>query len=149
MCAAPMLEEKHLGPLARVSATPAPVPAPPPVPVAEPSTEVAADPFVPVQFGRFTVARHRRELLVDGRPADVGGRAFDTLVALLDARGSLVERDVLMRQVWPDRVVEDNNLEAQISALRKVLGADRDLIKTVPGRGYQFIGVTQPPTPAS
>ena len=45
-----------------------------------------------------------------------------------------------MRRVWPDRVVEENNLHAQISALRKALGVDRDLIRTVAGRGYQFTG---------
>ena len=45
-----------------------------------------------------------------------------------------------MRRVWPDRVVEENNLQAQISALRKAFGVDRDLIRTVAGRGYQFTG---------
>jgi len=45
-----------------------------------------------------------------------------------------------MSRVWPDRVVEENNLEAQISTLRKAFGADRELIQTVAGRGYQFTG---------
>src|SRR5213592_4556285 len=81
----------------------------------------AAHPPAPLEFGRFRVVRHRRELLVDGR-------------------GSIVDKDRLMRRVWPDRVVEENNLQAQISALRKVFGADRDLIRTVAGRGYQFTG---------
>ena len=45
-----------------------------------------------------------------------------------------------MRRVWPDRIVEENNLQAQISALRKAFGADRELIRTVAGRGYQFAG---------
>src|SRR2546422_349733 len=100
----------------------------------------AAHPPVPLEFGRFKVVRHRRELLVDGRAVELGGRAFDTLIALIDARGSIVDKDRLMRRVWPDRVVEENNLQAQISALRKVFGADRDLIRTVAGRGYQFTG---------
>src|SRR5438445_268831 len=100
----------------------------------------AAHPPAPLEFGRFKVVRHRRELLVDGRAVELGGRAFDTLIALIDARGSIVEKDRLMRRVWPDRVVEENNLQAQISALRKVFGADRDLIRTVAGRGYQFTG---------
>src|SRR3989449_25303 len=100
----------------------------------------AAHPPVPLEFGRFKVVRHRRELLVDGRAVELGGRAFDTLIALIDARGSIVDKDRLMRRVWPDRVVEENNLQAQISALRKVFGADRNLIRTVAGRGYQFTG---------
>src|SRR6266436_994083 len=100
----------------------------------------AAHPPAPLEFGRFRVVRHRRELLVDGRAVELGGRAFDTLIALIDARGSIVDKDRLMRRVWPDRVVEENNLQAQISALRKVFGADRDLIRTVAGRGYQFTG---------
>src|SRR2546428_13452213 len=95
---------------------------------------------VTIEFGRFKVVRHRRELLADGRPVELGGRAFDTLIALIDARGTVVGQDELMSRVWPDRIVEENNLAAQISVLRKVLGADRHLIRTVAGRGYQFTG---------
>src|SRR4029450_4162292 len=50
------------------------------------------------------------------------------------------DKDELMRGVWPDRVVEENTLQAHISALRKAFGVDRDLIRTVAGRGYQFTG---------
>jgi predicted ATPase/DNA-binding winged helix-turn-helix (wHTH) protein len=95
---------------------------------------------VGIEFRRFKVVPHRRELLADGRPVELGGRAFDTLLALLDARGTILSKDALMSRVWPDRVVEENNLAAQISGLRKVLGADRHLIRTVAGRGYQFTG---------
>src|SRR5436309_6915898 len=95
---------------------------------------------VTIEFGRFKVVRHRRELLADGRPVELGGRAFDTLIALIDARGTVVGQDELMSRVWPDRVVEENNLPAQIAVLRKVFGADRHLIRTVAGRGYQFTG---------
>src|SRR5713226_4010517 len=95
---------------------------------------------VTIEFGRFKLVRHRRELLADGRPIELGGRAFDTLVALIDARGTVLGKDELMRRIWPDRVVEENNLQAQISTLRKVFGADRHLIRTVAGRGYQFTG---------
>ena len=93
-----------------------------------------------VEFGRFSFAPDRRELLADGRPIEIGGRAFDVLMALVDARGAVVSKDVLMRRVWPDRVVEENNLQAQISALRAAFGAERELIRTVSGRGYQFTG---------
>src|SRR5215475_6082840 len=95
---------------------------------------------VTIEFGRFKVVRHRRELLVDGRPVELGGRAFDTLVALIDARGTVLAKDELMSRVWSDRVVEESNLPAQIFVLRRVLGPDRDLIRTVAGRGYQFTG---------
>src|SRR5713226_2958872 len=95
---------------------------------------------VSIEFRRFKVVPYRRELLADGRPVELGGRAFDTLIALLDARGTVLSKDELMSRVWPDRVVEENNLAAQIAALRQVFGADRDLIRTVAGRGYQFTG---------
>ena len=93
-----------------------------------------------VEFGRFRIAPHRRELLADGRPIKLGGRAFDVLMALIEARGAVVSKDALMARVWPDRIVEENSLQAQISALRTAFGAERELIRTVSGRGYQFTG---------
>src|SRR5258705_2228243 len=93
-----------------------------------------------IEFGRFRVLPRRREFLAEGRPLDLGGRAFDVLMALIEASGAVVGKDALMHRVWPDRIVEENNLEAQISALRRAFGADRDLIRTVAGRGYQFTG---------
>src|SRR6266478_588009 len=92
------------------------------------------------EFGRFKVVRHRCELLAGDRPVELGGRAFDPLMALIDARGTVLDKDQLMSLVWSDRVVEENNLPAQIAVLRKVFGADRHLIRTVAGRGYQFTG---------
>jgi hypothetical protein len=59
-------------------------------------------------------------------------------MALIEARGAVVSKDALMERVWPDRIVEENNLQWQISALRAAFGADRSLIRTVSGRGYQF-----------
>lgn len=85
----------------------------------------ATDPSQIVQSGRFKVVRRRRELLADGRLIDLGGRAFDALVALIDARERVLSKDDLMRRVWPDQVVEENDLQAQISALRKAFGAER------------------------
>jgi DNA-binding winged helix-turn-helix (wHTH) protein len=78
------------------------------------------------------------ELLADGQPVKLGGRAFDVLMALIEARGAVVAKNALMARVWPDRIVEENNLQWQISALRAAFGADRNLIRTVSGRGYQF-----------
>jgi predicted ATPase/DNA-binding winged helix-turn-helix (wHTH) protein len=93
-----------------------------------------------VDFGRFRILLHRRELLADNRPVELGGRAFDVLMALIEARGAVVSKYVLMERVWPGRIVEENNLHFQISTLRKAFAADRALIRTVAGRGYQFTG---------
>ena len=91
-----------------------------------------------IAFGRFLLLPQRRELLADGRPVKLGGRAFDVLMALIEAHGAVVSKNALMARVWPDRIVEENNLQWQISALRAAFGADRNLIRTVSGRGYQF-----------
>jgi DNA-binding winged helix-turn-helix (wHTH) protein len=100
----------------------------------------AIDASTAVDFGRFRVLLQRRELLADNRPLELGGRAFDVLMALIEACGAVVGKDALIGRVWPDRMVEENNLQAQISALRRVFGPDRDLIRTIAGRGYQFAG---------
>src|SRR6202158_5878740 len=94
-----------------------------------------------IEFGRFRILPHRREFLAEGRPVELGGRAFDVLMALIEASGAVVSKDALMHRVWPDQIVEENSLQAQISALRRAFAADRDLIRTVAGRGYQFTGV--------
>ena len=88
------------------------------------------------RFGRFELQPQERRLLVDGTPANLGARAFDLLVALAAQPGQLVTKNDLLSLVWPDVVVEENNLQVQISALRKLLGPQ--VIATVPGRGYRF-----------
>jgi DNA-binding winged helix-turn-helix (wHTH) protein len=92
-----------------------------------------------VEFGRFRLLPHRRELRADGVAVELGSRAFDILIVLIEARGALVTKDEFLNRVWPDTVVEENNLVVQISALRKALGEDRDFIRTVSGRGYRFV----------
>jgi DNA-binding response OmpR family regulator len=87
-------------------------------------TDPATQPPASVTFGRFRVLAHRRELLADGRPIKLGGRAFDVLTALIEARGAVVAKDALMARVWPDRIVEENKLQAHLSALREAFGAD-------------------------
>lgn len=99
-----------------------------------------------MRFSRFELIPQRRELLVDGLPAHLGSRAFDILQLLVEARGELVTKDEIMRRVWPDTVVEENSLQVHMSALRKVLGADRDLIKTLSGRGYRLVADYAPDT---
>ena len=78
-------------------------------------------------------------LLVRGdRKVELGARAFDLLWVLVQAGGKLVGKDELIERVWGGTAVEENNLQAQISALRKALGPDRDLISTEFGRGYRL-----------
>ena len=95
-------------------------------------------PNATLEFGRFRVLLRRRKLLADGVPIELGTRALDLLLVLLEADGSLVSKDELLSRVWPGIVVAEENLKVQISALRKALGEDRDLIRTEFGRGYRF-----------
>jgi TolB-like protein/predicted ATPase/class 3 adenylate cyclase/Flp pilus assembly protein TadD len=97
-----------------------------------------SDPPAIIEFGHFSILPHRRQLLAKGQPIRLGGRAFDLLLALIEAPGAVVGKDELLRRVWPGRIVEEQRLQSEIWALRKAFGADRDLIRTVAGRGYQF-----------
>jgi predicted ATPase/DNA-binding winged helix-turn-helix (wHTH) protein len=100
----------------------------------------AVQPPACLAFGGFRVLPHRRELLADGQPIKLGGRAFDLLMALIEARGAVLSKNALMARVWSEQIVDENTLQAQISALRATFGAERELIRTVSGRGYQFTG---------
>jgi predicted ATPase/DNA-binding winged helix-turn-helix (wHTH) protein len=88
------------------------------------------------RFDRFVVEPERRRLLIDGAQAKIGARAFDVLLALIEKRRRLATKQELFEQVWPNVTVEEGNLQVQIFALRKLLGADA--IVTIPGHGYQF-----------
>ena len=88
------------------------------------------------RFGSFELQPDKRRLLQDGGTISLRPRAFDLLVALVDRAGHLVTKDELLDRVWPKVVVEEAALHVQVSALRKVIGADA--ITTVSGRGYQF-----------
>ena len=88
------------------------------------------------RFGRVEVRPAERQLLVEGRPASVGARAFDVLLALIDRRDRVVTKDELFDLVWPGLVVEENNLHVQVSTLRKLLGPQS--VATIPGRGFRF-----------
>ena len=81
-------------------------------------------------------ARSERALLADGMPVALGARAFDLLVAFVDRPGTLITKDDLLATVWPGLVVEENNLQVQVSTLRKILGPGA--LATIPGRGYRF-----------
>jgi DNA-binding response OmpR family regulator len=102
--------------------------------------EVRASGVAVIRFGRFCALPRARQLLVDGQPVELGSRAFDLLMVLIGAPGILITKKEIVSRVWPDTVVEESNLKVQMSTLRKVLNVDRDVIKTVHGRGYVFTG---------
>jgi DNA-binding winged helix-turn-helix (wHTH) protein len=88
------------------------------------------------RFGSLELQPDQRRLLVDGRPVALGSRAFDLLLALVERPGQLVTKNELLDRVWPGLVVEANNLQVQISTLRKLLGPRA--IATIPGFGYRW-----------
>ena len=93
----------------------------------------------PYRFGPIRIDAARRQVSVADTPAKLGARAFDLLLALVERRTRVVSKDELFDIVWPGLVVEENNLQVHVSALRKVLGGAA--IATIPGRGYQFIAM--------
>jgi DNA-binding winged helix-turn-helix (wHTH) protein len=98
----------------------------------------APEPVSEIRFRSFRLFPGARLLLRDGRPVDLGSRAFDLLHVLAASRGSVVDKNEILDRVWPRTTVEESNLRFQVAVLRRALGEDRDLIKTVAGRGYQF-----------
>ncbi len=99
------------------------------------------------RFGRFELDPATRQLLADGGQVTLGARAFDVLVALVEHRDRLVTKDELLEIAWPGLVVEENNLQVQVSALRKILG--QQAIATVPGRGYRFAPALESDAPTA
>jgi DNA-binding winged helix-turn-helix (wHTH) protein/Tol biopolymer transport system component len=94
------------------------------------------------EFGRFRLDRTERFLFQDGEAVPLSPRLFDTLMALVENRGHVVEKNDLMQKVWNDVAVEENNLTQSISALRKILGDNLDapeFIETITKRGYRFV----------
>lgn len=94
------------------------------------------------EFGSFRLETVKRLLLRNGVPVHLTPKVFDTLLHLVRHQGKLVAKNELMRAVWPDTVVEENNLNQNISTLRRILGetrGDNVYIATIPGKGYQFI----------
>ena len=88
------------------------------------------------RFDNIELRPSTRQLLVEGEPANLGARAFDVLSALIAHRERMLSKNELLEMVWPNLVVEENNLQVHVSALRKLLGAKA--IVTIPGRGYRF-----------
>ena len=96
-----------------------------------------------VRFGQFRFDLRRRELFRDESSVRLGGRALDVLHALAAAKGDVVSKAELLARVWPGIAVGENNLQVQISLLRKTLQEDtcgESYLVTVPGRGYRLVG---------
>jgi len=98
------------------------------------------------RFSSFRIDVAERVLLRDGHPVALRSKVFDTLALLVQSHGRLLRKPELMRSLWPDSNVEENNLDHNISTLRKVLGDGKDgarYIETVPRQGYRFIASVQ------
>src|SRR5690348_17131611 len=92
-----------------------------------------------IKFGYIEIDVDARTLRRSGEIVQLGARAFDVLAQLASANGELVTKDELMNAVWPDTVVEENNLQVHLSVLRKALGDERDRIVTISGCGYRLM----------
>ncbi len=94
------------------------------------------------EFGDYRVDAGNLLLSRAGSPVPLTPKVFDTLLLLVKRSGEVLEKDALLRAIWPDTIVEENNLNQNISTLRRIFGESRGenrYIATVPGRGYRFI----------
>ncbi|MBI3949516.1 MAG: winged helix-turn-helix domain-containing protein [Acidobacteria bacterium] len=94
------------------------------------------------EFAPFRIDATERVLLRDEEPVPLTPKVFDTLLVLVQHSGHIFEVNELMEKIWPDTVVEENNLRQSISTLRKVLGdnpSEPRYIETIPRRGYRFV----------
>lgn len=94
------------------------------------------------RFGPYRLDEGERRLTQDGERIPLTPKVFETLLALVERAGRLVEKDEILRTVWPEAVVEEGNLAHNVSVLRKALGGGKTnqaYIETVPTRGYRFV----------
>lgn len=91
-------------------------------------------------FGHWLIDCQRRELRYDNVTVPIGSRAFEILEKLVGSAGLVVTKDDLIGSIWSGLTVQDNTLQVHISAVRKALGEDRNLLKTISGRGYTLAG---------
>jgi pimeloyl-ACP methyl ester carboxylesterase/DNA-binding winged helix-turn-helix (wHTH) protein len=103
------------------------------------------------EFGVFRLEIGERRLLSNGRPLQLRTKVFETLRVLVEHAGRLLTKDELMQSIWPDTVVEENNLNHNISVLRRALGEQatgQRYIETIPRVGYRFVSVVNRSGPA-
>jgi pimeloyl-ACP methyl ester carboxylesterase/DNA-binding winged helix-turn-helix (wHTH) protein len=101
-------------------------------------------------FGPFRLDVRERRLLRDGHAIALRSKVFDTLTLLVENHGKLLRKSDLMERLWPDSIVEENNVDHNISTLRKVLGngsSGSAYIETVPRQGYRFVAEVKPAAP--
>lgn len=94
------------------------------------------------EFGPFHLDVSERLLLRNKQAVPLTAKTFNLLTLLVRERGRLVEKDVLMREIWPNNIVEDSNLTVSMSMLRKALGESRggrEYVETIPKCGYRFV----------
>lgn len=102
-----------------------------------------------IEFGRFAATPASRTLTLDGKAVCLGARAYDLLMLLIESSGKVVSKESIIRHVWPTTTVDESNLRFQMTSLRRVLGEERDRIKTINGRGYLFVSEKVRVRPAS
>src|SRR6266704_2477956 len=93
-------------------------------------------------FGPFRLDSRECLLSLDGKPVRLAHKAFEALLMLVENAGHLVDKDDLMRRLWPDTFVEEANVAKHVSLLRKILSEatnGREYIETIPKRGYRFV----------
>ena len=96
-----------------------------------------------LEFDCYRIDAGQRVLLSSGTPVPLSPKVFDTLLALVEQPGRVLEKDYLLKRIWPDTFVEEGSLARNVSSLRKVLGRSPDgqeYIETIPKRGYRFRG---------
>ncbi|BAN28202.1 winged helix-turn-helix domain-containing protein [Caballeronia insecticola] len=100
-----------------------------------------------INVGPLQVCLTERTVFRQDVPCSLSSRAFAILEALIASRGTVISKDKLLEHAWPKRIVEENNLQVHIVALRRALGPSRDLLRTVSGLGYMLL--PQPDTASS
>ena len=98
------------------------------------------------KFGPFSINTQNKLLLKDDKPVQLKPKVFDTLLVLVEGKGNVLTKDALMEKVWAETAVEENNLQQNISILRKILGEAEDgtpYIETLPRRGYRFAATVE------
>lgn len=101
-----------------------------------------------LEFGSYRIDREQRVLLSEHEIVPLAPKVFDTLLVLVESTGRVIEKDELLKKVWPDTFVGESSLARNISTLRKVLGqspGDEGYIQTIPKRGYRFVPEVRSP----